>query len=49
MTNKDIYIAKWEDTRWLVLSSFFLLFHRFMHLLLIYTLEHLKWDDFKSF
>jgi hypothetical protein len=23
MTNKDIYIAKWEDTRWLVLSSFF--------------------------
>lgn len=23
MTNKDIYIAQWEDTRWLVLSSFF--------------------------
>ena len=23
MTNEDIYIAKWEDTRWLVLSSFF--------------------------
>jgi hypothetical protein len=23
MTDEDIYIAKWEDTRWLVLSSFF--------------------------
>jgi hypothetical protein len=23
MKNKDIYIAQWEDTRWLVLSSFF--------------------------
>jgi len=23
MTNEDIYIEKWEDTRWLVLSSFF--------------------------
>lgn len=23
MTNKDIYIAQWEQSRWLVLSSFF--------------------------
>jgi hypothetical protein len=23
MTNKDVYIAQWKDTRWLVLSSFF--------------------------